>query len=195
MARKLPPVHCRICGKEINRLLEVDGIDWIMPSKNFYYHLDCYNKWAKKNDDIHAKATDEEWYQSLLYYLNHVIKAPINYSKLASQWKNYLNQKTKTAKGVYMAVRYFYEVQKGDKNKSQGGIGIVSYIYEDSCKYWSEREEKEAGLCARIEEQIKNFAQKEKIKIKKEKIDKKEEAKKELMNALAKLNEEDDESE
>ena len=46
-----------------------------------------------------------------------------------------------------------------------------------------------------IEEQIKNFAQKEKIKIKKEKIDKKEEAKKELMNALAKLNEEDDESE
>ena len=56
-------------------------------------------------------------------------------------------------------------------------------------------EEKEAGLCARIEEQIKNFAQKEKIKIKKEKIDKKEEAKKELMNALAKLNEEDDESE
>ena len=43
MARKLLPVHCRICGKEINRLLEVDGIDWIMPSKNFYYHLDCYN--------------------------------------------------------------------------------------------------------------------------------------------------------
>lgn len=195
MARKLPPVHCRTCGKEINRMLELEDIDWIMPSKNFYYHIDCYNKWAKKNDDIHAKATDEEWYQSLLYYLNHIVKAPINYSKLTSQWKNFLNQKTKTAKGVYMAVRYFYEVQKGDKNKSQGGIGIVSYIYEDSCKYWREREEREAGICSRIEEQIKLFAMTQKTVVKKERNNKKEKAKQELMDALNKLDNEDEDSE
>ena len=188
-------VHCRTCGKPINRMIEIEGVDWTMPSRNFYYHVSCYNNWAKKNDSIHARATDKEWFQWLLYYLNHIVKAPIDYAKITSQWKNYLNQKTKTAKGICMAIKYFYEVQNGDKMKSQGGIGIISYIYDESCQYWCEREEKESGICTRIEEQIKEFAQQERIQIKREKTNKKEEAKKELMDALAKLGEGDNESE
>lgn len=184
--------QCRICHKKINKLIEVEGQDWIMPSKNYYYHAICYNNWAKKNDDIHAKATDEEWYQSLLYYLNHTIKAPIDYKKLGSQWNNFIKQKTKTAKGVYLAVKYFYEVQHGDKNKCQGGIGIVSYVYNDSCQYWRDREEKESGICARIEEQIKELSRQKWVRIKTEdETDRKEMAQKKLAGALAALDDEE----
>lgn len=161
--------QCRICHKKINKVLELEDTDWIMPSKNYYYHVTCYNNWAKKNNNIHAKASDEEWFEALKYYLNHVIKAPIDYKKLTSQWNNFLKQKTKTAKGIYFSVKYFYEVQKGDKEKCQGGIGIVSHIYADSSNYWYEREAREAGICAKIEEQIMELKNREVIRVQKQK--------------------------
>ena len=35
---KKPLVHCRVCGEPIDREELTEGVDWIMPSKNFYYH-------------------------------------------------------------------------------------------------------------------------------------------------------------
>lgn len=192
--KKYAPVHCRACGKAINRNLEVESIDWVMPSKNFFYHVKCYNDWAKKNDEVHAVASKEEWYQALLYYLNHIIKAPIDYKKLKSQWNKYTSQKTKTPKGVYFAVKYFYEVQHGDKEKSQGGIGIISYIYEDSCRYWHEKEEKDEGIVARIEQQAAAFVeqQKEQTIIKRQKKDRQRAADIKFFDALNELGEDDE---
>ena len=190
--KKLAPVHCRVCKGTINRMIELEGDDWVMPSKNFFYHTKCYNSWAKKKDDIHAKATDDEWYESMIYYLNHVVKAPMDYKKIKSQWNTFLKQKTKTAKGIYLAVKYFYEIQKGDKMKSQGGIGIVSCIYEDSCQYWRNREKREAGICDRIEQQIKEFAKQKWVKVKVEEVNRKKEAQEELFAALAKLEDEEE---
>ena len=94
-----------------------------------------------------------------------LIKAEIDYKKTTSQWKNFLKQ-NKTAKGVYFAIRYFYDVQHGDKTKCQGGIGIVSSIYDDSREYWYKREENDRGICGRIEEQIKQQARQQKIILK-----------------------------
>ena len=155
-------VHCRICKKAIDRNVETD---WTCPSVNYFYHTDCYDKWVARKEDVTASATEEEWLEALKYYLAHVIKAPIDYKKMMSQWRNYLKQK-KTAKGIYFAIRYFYDVQKGNAKNSQGGIGIVSSIYEESCAYWYEREAEEEGLIARIEQQIKQHAVAEVIVLK-----------------------------
>lgn len=162
MAKKMPPVHCRVCKKEIDRQNETG---WIMPVNKFYYHETCYKEWVEKKDDLHAKATDNEWYEAMLYYLSHVIKAEIDYKKTTSQWKTFLKQ-NKTAKGIYFAIKYFYDVQKGDKAKCQGGIGIVSSIYDDSREYWYRREEGDRGLCDRIEAQMKQQAAQQKIILK-----------------------------
>ena len=162
MARKLPPVHCRVCKQAIDRQNETG---WIMPATKQYYHEKCYADWVEKKDDLHAKASDNEWFEALKYYLSHVIKAPVDYKKVTSQWRNFLKQ-NKTAKGIYFAIRYFYDVQKGDKDKSCGGIGIVSSIYDDSRAYWYDREEKEHGICARIEAQMREQAMQKQIIIK-----------------------------
>lgn len=147
-------VKCRACGKTFNRDTLIENVDWVMPSVNHYYHKYCYDQWINKQGELSATLTSEEWFEALKYYLNHVVKAPIDYKKFTSQWNNFLKQK-KTAKGIYFSVRYYYDVINGDKEKSQGGIGIVSLIYQDSCDYWTGRFERDNTIIQRIEEQAR----------------------------------------
>lgn len=123
-----------------------------MPSTNYYYHKNCYEQWAKKQGALEAKMSDDEWFEALKYYLNHVVKAPVDWKKLTSQWNNFLKQK-KTAKGIYFTMRYAYDIVKMDKEKSQGGIGIVSVAYQDSCDYWETRFKRDSTIIEKIEKQ------------------------------------------
>jgi len=148
-------VHCRSCGNAFDRDALIEGIDWVKPSNRQYYHKNCYEQWAKKQGNIEAKMSNEEWFEALKYYLNHIIKAPIDWRKLTSQWNNFLKQK-KTAKGIYFAMRYFYDIQNGNKEKNQGGIGIVSMIYQDSCDYWEQRFRRDSTIIERIEKQAQD---------------------------------------
>ena len=52
-------------------------------------------------------------------------------------------------------MRYFYEIAKGDPKKSENGIGIADYIYEEGTNYCGERNQRDKGICDRIEEQIR----------------------------------------
>jgi hypothetical protein len=78
-----------------------------------------------------------------------------------------------TAKGIYFAIKYFYDVKKNDASKSENGIGIIPHIYEDSCEYWQERERREAGICAAIEQQILEASKQKTVMVKIEKPKKK----------------------
>jgi hypothetical protein len=55
-------------------------------------------------------------------------------------------------------LRYFYEIEKGDATKSENGIGIVPHVYERGTCYWGERNQRDKGICARIEAQIMQAA-------------------------------------
>ena len=44
--------ECRICHVPIDK----ENDDWVMPSKNWYYHRQCYEDW-KKSEPL----KDEEW--------------------------------------------------------------------------------------------------------------------------------------
>lgn len=148
-------VTCRICKAKI----DTDKTDdWIMPTKNYYYHKTCYEdfgrkKGAIKEGDINIELDDEMWFSAVYDYLKKDLKIVPNFTKLSSQWKNYL-KKGMTAKGIYFTLRYFYEIQKGDTSKSEEGIGIVPYIYDEGTCYWGERNQRDKGICDRIEKQI-----------------------------------------
>lgn len=173
MAKKLGIVHCRCCKGDINRETQKEDIDWIMRSKGWYYHKKCYEDWVAKKDELHAIKDESEWLDYTWDYLTRDIKIGMEYLKFKNQWDNFLKKKM-TAKGIYFCLRYFYDVQKGSKEKSQGGIGIVPYIYQEGCSYWVEREKKEKGICEQIAAQLRQRAEKEdivktNIKTKKEK--------------------------
>lgn len=146
-------VHCRICKKEI----DIDSThNWIMPSTNFYYHPKCYDDWVARKAErlVSAERSEEEWFDLLKDYLWKDIKLPnINWTKVTSQWKSFINKKF-TPKGIYFAVLYGFEVQKNDREKAEGGIGLVPYIYYDSAEYWANIESRRKGTIEGIIRQI-----------------------------------------
>ena len=153
---KRPLVHCRRCKLAIDR---DNQNDWIMATRNYYYHISCYEDFvndkekAKTSNGLDLVANDELWKSAIIDYLTKDLKISIDYQKFNSQWKHFLT-KNMTAKGIYFTVRYFYEIENGDKKKAEGAIGIVPHIYDRATCYWGERNQRDKGICARIEEQI-----------------------------------------
>jgi ribosomal protein L37E len=162
MAKK-PLVHCRRCGLEIDR---DNQNDWMMAGKGWYYHISCYEDFVKKKGaitegDINMEVEDDIWKSAVYDYLRKDLKMSVNYVKFNSQWNNFL-KKNMTAKGIYFCLRYFYEIAHGDPKKSENGIGIVPHIYDEGTSYWGERNQRNKGICARIEAQIKQMEEQKK---------------------------------
>ena len=155
MARTIM-VQCRICKERFNRGDPnlVEGMDYVKPSKNMYYHKKCYDEYLSTRLDVHANMADEGWFNASWDLLRRDLKYDFNFVKVRKQWESFLKNKM-TAKGMYFALKYFYEIKKNDVTKSENGIGIIPHIYEDSCSYWQEREHREQGIVAAIEQQIK----------------------------------------
>ncbi len=165
-------VTCRCCKEKFDAQPEGNNIQWIMPSKNWYYHLNCYNDWVRKKDDVHSQADDELWFSALWDYLAKDLKIGPDYLKIKSQWDNFI-KKGRTPKGIYFCIKYFYEVKKGDPKKSEKGIGIISYIYDEGSAYWINKEKVDRGICERIEQQIRQAQNREHKIVKKEKLQRK----------------------
>jgi len=149
-------VKCRLCKEQFDTD-KIPREDWTLVGQRSYYHTSCYNDWVKGKQSVKSDVTDAEfWRESLVDYLYRDIKMTIDFSKLDSQWKNFTKpEKKMTPKGIYFAVRYYYDVLKGNPEKAQGGIGIVQSIYGDSAQYWVDLENKKSGTLEAIVEQIK----------------------------------------
>ena len=149
-------VKCRLCKEQFNTD-KIPREDWTLVGQRSYYHTSCYNEWVKAKQTVTSNVTDEEfWHESLVDYLYRDVKMSIDFAKLDSQWKAFTKPERKmTPKGIYFAVRYYYDVIKGNAEKAQGGIGIVPNIYSDSAQYWVDLENKKAGTLEAIIKQIK----------------------------------------
>lgn len=171
--KKLPIVHCRICKGDIDRNCTLEERDWFERASGWYYHKKCYDEWQTKKDDIRTDTPDLDlWKDATYQYLRRDLKIVVNWEKFNSQFTHLLN-KGRTAKGIYFAVRYFYEIEKGDREKAQGGIGIVDHIYARSTNYWAEKQRNGENILKQIEQQIKEQREREVVIVPKHKKKKK----------------------
>lgn len=144
---------CRVCKKEIDKVNGKEGIDWVMPSRNYYYHVSCYEDWKKS-----TPTKDEEWVDFIYDFISRDLKVSYDFWKCEAQRKKFLKEYQMTNKGIFFCLKYFYDVKKGDWNKGHGGMGIIPYVYSESCEYWVEQEYRNKGIVARIEEQMREAA-------------------------------------
>ena len=120
-------VKCYYCGHTFDRdkepFVPIEG-------KKRYAHTLCFNRAqsaAQENEE--NKLQLEEYIKELFNY--KTLPDPVN-----RQIREYITDKNYTYKGILKALKYFYEVKSGDKEKAHGRIGIVPYDYEDAHNYY-----------------------------------------------------------
>lgn len=177
---KLPLVECRLCKAKIDRNLEQEGVDWIMPSRGWYYHKKCYTDW--KNS---IPATDEEYVRFIYDFLSHDLKVKYDFHMIEAQRKGYIKDKKMTNKGIFFSLKYFYEIKNGDWSKSHGGIGIIPYIYNEACGYWVAKNRESENICSKIERQYRQMAEREQVVVHRKKKKKKVEVNLEMVAEMS----------
>ena len=150
-------VHCRICKEAFDRLALIRDVDFVNPTNKVYYHKACYDEYLQKKSDVHSNMDDELWFEAVWDFMTKELKGCLNYYKVKHQWETFLKQKM-TGKGIYFGIKYFYGIKGNSVHKCEEGIGIIPYIYEESHKYWREREQREQGILASIEKQLAQAA-------------------------------------
>lgn len=170
-------VMCRLCKKRFDTDLE----ETVVKGQKSYYHKRCYEEWVE-NKSVRGHMDNEYWYEAVIDYLYRDVKMSVDFMKIRSQWENFLKPgKKMTPKGIYFTIRYFYEIEKGDPAKAQGGIGIVQSLYPKATQYWHDMEVRKSGTIDAIIEQINNRKNRE-VKVIKQKTETKQKSRWNLDN-------------
>ncbi len=157
---------CRVCKQEVDKSKD----DWIMPSKNWYYHKTCYGKF-KDGKEIKK---DEDYTQLIFDYIARDLKVSYDYYKIKAQINNFMKNGM-TCKGILFTLKYYYD-RNGKEywDRGYGGIGIVPYYYKEATEYWTNIENMRQGSCEQFINQIKELKAKPEKKIKYNEVKKKE---------------------
>ena len=147
-------VLCYYCKKSDDKVMKDQAVR--IDNKNFHPH--CAKIYADK----------KELAETICRIFKLKAPGPRNnafISKYASEGMTY--------KGMTRALMYFYDVQKNNIDKSNGGIGIVPWIYEEANRYYERKENMEKQLEKAIEYSKNNQPQEEKTrKVRVQKIEK-----------------------
>jgi len=151
-------VTCRVCRQSFDAQPETQNSFWIMPSRNFYYHKECYESWK-----ISKTHTDEEWFDLVFDLIARDLKGDYNYGMISSQLGKQVDQRM-TPKGIYFTL-YWYFLIKKQPWKPEYGIGIVPHVYKEATAYWVEKENKSSGICEQIQSMAKQRIESKPIEI------------------------------
>lgn len=120
-------VKCFYCGEQF----DASSVPFVKPNARRYAHTNCALE-AEKNKTEEEKDKDRlEKYIKELFGVNSI---PV---KIQKQIEYYRKENNYSYSGIYKTLKYFYEVKKGGSiEKSNGGIGIVPFEYEEAFRYW-----------------------------------------------------------
>lgn len=116
-------VTCYYCKQSFNK--KETNFKQILNGK--YAHLKCVEL-EEKREKTDAEKLD--LYIMELFGLDYVTP------RIRKQINQYMSEYNYTYTGILKALKYFYEIKKNNLDKSQNGIGIVPYIYNDAYNYY-----------------------------------------------------------
>lgn len=127
-------VKCFICGKSF----DTNEIQAVRHGTTRYSHQTCEptgepipmepKKIKKKNEDPDLTLLKD--------YINQLYGTSANWSLITKQIKDFKENKKYSYTGIYKSLKYFYEVKGNKIDKSNGGIGIVPFCWQDAYNYY-----------------------------------------------------------
>lgn len=118
------PVKCPYCNQYFRRSAEKYEF-----YKQRYWHVDCYNAQVGEKQRI----TTER--QELISYIEKLFNKKVD-ARILRQIKTFIDDYGYKYKGIQLTLEYFFELKGNSLVKSQGGIGIVPYVYEEAKQYY-----------------------------------------------------------
>ena len=122
-------VICTICGNKFDR----DKIAAVKVSARRYAHLRCKPDGEKV--PLPNETVDEDL-QKLEEYIKHLLNEDYVNARVRKQIKDFKEEYGYTYSGILKSFIYFYEVKGNSKEKANGGIGIVPFIYQQARQYY-----------------------------------------------------------
>ena len=138
---------CRKCGKIIDAIPEQYGLTWIMRSKNYYYHTECYKNFIDKT----VEKTEPEWFDLIFSIFVKDLHVSYNFFQIKAQAEKMVKEGY-TMKGIYYTLYWHYVINKNPYDPKYG-IGIVPCIYKNSIIYWTEEKRKQDDILEQIQKQ------------------------------------------
>ena len=123
MAKAL--VKCLFCGEQFDRNAEP-----CIKIGRRYAHKKCYEE--QDSEELRKEQDKNDFYN----YIKEIYGNDYNYVSISKQAEHYIKQYGFTYSGMLKSLKWFYDVQHNSKEKSNGNIGIIPYIYEDAKKYY-----------------------------------------------------------
>lgn len=128
-------VKCPYC----NIVFDTNKEEFIQLGRR-YAHKSCYDKAGgqpphKQKRTTTKKAQDPDL-EALKDYISSLFGDKTNWAMVMKQIKTYKEDNGYSYSGILKSLIYFFEVQHGSKEKSNGTIGIVPYCYQAAYNYY-----------------------------------------------------------
>ena len=124
MAKRL--LKCYYCGQTF----DANSEPFAQVSNRRYAHEIC-----AQNAEI-KKRQEELDKQELEDYIKNLFDIPELTRKINTQIKTFRTENKYSYSGILKTLKYWYDVKKNITEKANGGIGIVSYIWDEAYNYW-----------------------------------------------------------
>lgn len=124
-------VKCSVCEQMFNR----DLVQAVRTGARRYAHATC----DKENTDfvpLVQKPEEDSDLKELKDYINKVYGNKANWPIINKQIKKYTKENQFSITGILKTLKYIYEIKKMDTDKSNGGIGLVEFLYQESYNYY-----------------------------------------------------------
>lgn len=118
-------VKCLYCGEQFDRISEPN-----VKIGRRYAHKACYE--AQDQETLKAEKDKNDFYE----YIKQIYGPKYDFVLISKQAENYIKQYDFTYSGMLKSLKWFYEIKGNSKEGSNGGIGIIPYIYEEAKKYY-----------------------------------------------------------
>lgn len=122
-------VICSICGKKFNR----DVVQAVRTGARRYAHIECD---PNNTDLIPLEQKEDSDLIKLKNFINELYGKEANWALINKQIKTFTLENNYSYSGILKSLIYFYRIKNNSIDKSNGGIGIVPFIYKDAYNYY-----------------------------------------------------------